>query len=122
MRKLALILFLVLLFSVSAKAQTHSVTLTWGASPTSTVTGYNVYRFIGACSPTVAFTKLTTTPTTALTFTDTTVTAGTTYCYTGTAISPGGESGNAGMFQVTVPTFTASTTPLPQTGFSGTVQ
>jgi hypothetical protein len=123
MKSKLIILLVLLAFVVTAQAQTpHSVTLNWAASPTTGVTGYNVYRFTGACAANITFTKLTASPITPLTFVDTAVTAGTTYCYSVTAVSPGGESPGAGMWQTTVPTFTASTVPLPPAGLSGTVQ
>ena len=115
------VLAAVLFFASALPAQAqvpHSTTLTWNASTSTGVTGYNVYRFVGACSPTVTFVKLTATPITALTYTDTAVTAGVTYCYTVTAVSPGGESSNAGTWQVVTPIFTASTIPLPPTAFT----
>ncbi len=78
-------------FTVSAQV-THSVALSWIASTTSTVTGYNVYR--STVSGT-GYAKINSSPLSALvvSYTDTTVLNGTTYFYVATAIdSSGGES------------------------------
>ena len=73
---------------------THSVVLTWSASPDAAAypgLTYNVYRLTGACSSTATFTKINTSPTTALTFTDASVAPGA-YCYYVTAALNGIES------------------------------
>ena len=118
-------LAMLLVLAGVAQAQTHQAVLSWTASPTTTVTGYNVYKISGACpaSPSLsAFTKLNSTTATVLTFTDTAVTAGSVYCYAVTAFSAGGESGFSGTLQATVPLFTASTVPSPPGALSGPVQ
>jgi hypothetical protein len=61
----------------------HSVTLSWGASPSSVV-GYNVYR--GATSGGPYLTKLTPSPQAATNMIDNTVMAGTTYYYVATSV------------------------------------
>jgi hypothetical protein len=77
-----------------ASSGTHSVMLTWNASPDApanpTLT-YNAYRLTGACSSTATFTKINTAPITALTFTDASVAPGA-YCYYVTAALNGIES------------------------------
>jgi hypothetical protein len=67
----------------------HSVTLTWIASTTSTVTGYNVYR---STTNGTGYAKINSTPVLAptVTYTDTTVSSGTTYYYVTTAVDVGG--------------------------------
>ncbi len=67
---------------------THTVALTWTASPTTTVTGYNVYR--GTSSGIYA--RVNGTPVPGLTYNDSTVQNGATYYYVTTAIDPNGES------------------------------
>ena len=113
------------LLAGAVSAQTHQAVLSWAASPSTGVTGYNVYKITGACpaSPSLsAFTKLNSTTATVLTFTDTAVTAGSVYCYAVTAFSTGGESGFSGTLQATVPLFTASTVPAPPGALSGPIQ
>jgi hypothetical protein len=61
----------------------HSVSLTWTASTSSNVTGYNVYRGAASSGP---FTKLTSSLVAALNYTDNAVQAGQTYYYVATAV------------------------------------
>jgi hypothetical protein len=92
----------------------HSVTLGWTApSPvggTGTVSGYNIYRALGAPAPTVAvsaltFTKINTALDALLTYTDAGVAAGATYSYCVTTVdSQGGESACSGATTAVVPT------------------
>lgn len=74
---------------VAAVQTGHSVTLTWIASTTSTVTGYNVYR---TTTNGTGYAKINATPVLAptVTYTDTTVSSGTTYYYVTTAVDVGG--------------------------------
>jgi hypothetical protein len=98
---------------------THGVTLTWPPSPTAGVTGYNVYKFTGACAPGVAFSKLASTVAPVMTYTDSAVVPGGVYCYTETAVSLGGESDQNGQFQAEIPTYTPPTIPAPPGAGSG---
>ena len=61
----------------------HSVSLSWTASTSPNVTGYNVYRGAASSGP---FTKLTSNLVAALNYTDTAVQAGQTYYYVTTAV------------------------------------
>lgn len=61
----------------------HSAILTWPASNSSSVIGYNVYRGTASGGP---YTKLTATPINVLTFTDSTVANSTTYYYVVTSV------------------------------------
>lgn len=80
----------------------HSVSVTWNASTTSGLAGYNVYRGTVSGGP---YSRITSTPTTALQFTDNAVTAGQTYFYVVTAVSGSGvESVTSNEMKVTVPT------------------
>jgi len=73
-----------------AGVKTHSVTLTWNASTSTNVTGYNTYRGTVSGGP---YTRLNAQPVAALTYQDTTVQAGATYYYVATAVdSTGAES------------------------------
>ncbi|HXJ91311.1 MAG TPA: fibronectin type III domain-containing protein [Terriglobia bacterium] len=82
-------------------APSHSVTLTWTASTTSGVTGYNVYRSTTTGGP---YTKLTSTAVTGTSYTDSSVTAGSTYYYVATALVGTSESGYSTQASATVPT------------------
>jgi hypothetical protein len=75
-------------------APTHTVTLTWDASSSPDISGYNIYRAVYASSC-GAYTKINgATLVTALTYTDSAVTDGTNYCYATTAVdSSNVESG-----------------------------
>lgn len=126
MKKALAVIFAVLGSAVFAQSPTHQVQLSWSAPITTlTITGYNVYRLVGACpvSPSLsAFTKLNTSAVVPVAFTDTTVTAGTMYCYTVTALTAGSESGIPGVLQVTIPTFTAINVPPPVGNFAAAAQ
>ena len=87
-------------------AGTHDVILSWTASTTPGVVGYNVYR--GTTSGGESTTPLNSSPvaagctsTTACTYTDATVVAGTTYYYTVTAVASNDVTQSADSNQVT---------------------
>jgi hypothetical protein len=81
---------------------THDVTLSWTASSSSGVVGYNVYR--GTASGGESSTPLTSSPVTATTFTDSNVTAGQIYYYVVTAVtSSDSQSADSTETSVTVP-------------------
>ena len=61
----------------------HSVSLSWNASTSSNVTGYNVYRASVSGGP---YTKISSFPVTATTFLDSAAQAGVTYYYVTTAV------------------------------------
>jgi hypothetical protein len=91
-------------------AGTHDVILTWAASTTPGVVGYNVYR--GATSGGESTTPLDSSPvgagctsTATCTYTDATVVAGTTYYYTVTAVASGDvtQSADSNEVSATVP-------------------
>lgn len=65
----------------------HSVALTWNASTTSTVTGYNVYRSTVSGA---GYIKISTSLVASLNYTDTTVQSATTYYYVTTAVDTSG--------------------------------
>ena len=127
MKKILAVILFCLAFSAPAlHAQTHSVALTWSASPTSGIAGYNVYRasFNGTLG---TFAKLTSSPTTSLNYSDTAVAAGQVWVYYVTSTcpvtggcSPGvaGESAPSNQVTVTIP----SDTPLPPVNLTGTPQ
>jgi hypothetical protein len=66
---------------------TLPVNLSWSASTSAGVTGYNVYRGTSSSGP---FTLLTSSPVTSTIFTDSTAQAGQTYYYVVTAVATGG--------------------------------
>lgn len=80
--------------SQSTGGPTHSVVLTWTASPDAAANPaltYNAYRLTGACSNTAPFTKINPAPIASVTFTDASVAPGA-YCYYVTAALNGVES------------------------------
>jgi hypothetical protein len=79
---------------------THSVMLTWSASPTGGVT-YNVFR--GTSSGGEGTTPINPSAITSLTFTDTNVTPGTTYYYTVEAVDSAGSSAPSNEASATIP-------------------
>ena len=80
----------------------HSVDLSWNASGTTGVVGYNVYRGNVSKGP---YSKVTSSPESGLSYSDTAVATGTTYYYVITALdSSGMESAYSNEAAVTVPT------------------
>jgi HYDIN/CFA65/VesB-like, Ig-like domain/Abnormal spindle-like microcephaly-assoc'd, ASPM-SPD-2-Hydin len=79
----------------------YSVLLSWSASASSGVTGYNVYRGTTSGGP---YSKVDSSPVSGLTYTDTTVTAGVEYYYVVTSLSSGGsESGDSTQVSASIP-------------------
>jgi len=64
----------------------HTVTLSWNASTSSDVAGYDVYRSVssGSCN---SYTRINTSLETSTQYTDTSVVSGASYCYAVTAVS-----------------------------------
>lgn len=79
------LLCFVLLFSGFASAQSRNVALSWSASPSAGVLGYNVFRSASATGPFTV--PLNATPQTALTYIDSTAVIGQTYTYAVTAVA-----------------------------------
>jgi Abnormal spindle-like microcephaly-assoc'd, ASPM-SPD-2-Hydin len=79
-----------ILTGTGTPASTHSVALSWNASTSSNIVGYNLYRAVqsGSCG---AFSKINTVLNTGTLYSDSAVTNGTTYCYGATAV----DSSNA---------------------------
>ena len=79
----------------------HSVTLTWAASTSPNVIGYNVYRGAASNGP---YTRITSLPVAGTTFTDNAVQSGETFYYVATAVdSSGRESGYSNSAQAVIP-------------------
>jgi fibronectin type 3 domain-containing protein len=75
--------------------------LTWTASTSSNVTGYNVYRGVVAGGP---YTKINALPVAATSFIDTAAQAGLTYYYVTTAVdSNNNESAYSNQAQAVIP-------------------
>jgi len=70
---------------VGTGTKPHMVSLSWNASTSSDVTGYNVYRapFVTSCG---AYAKMNPSLEASTAFTDTTIVSGSSYCYASTAI------------------------------------
>jgi len=87
--------------SASATAQTvsltgaggHDVVLTWTASPTDGIIGYNIYR--GTSSGAESKTPLNANPINGTDYTDENVTAGEQYYYVVTSVTSDGETQSA---------------------------
>ncbi|MGH9775421.1 MAG: beta strand repeat-containing protein [Candidatus Acidiferrales bacterium] len=87
--------------SLSGTGVQHQATLTWVASTSSNIVGYNVYRGTNSGGQ---YTKLTSSPVNALTYLDTAVVAGQTYFWVVTAVdSSGNESGFSNQASAQVP-------------------
>ena len=71
-------------------APTHSVNLTWNASSSSNISGYNVYRAVyqTSCG---SFSRINTALNTTTLFTDSSVSDGDSYCYATTAVNTSSE-------------------------------
>jgi fibronectin type 3 domain-containing protein len=81
--------------------QPHSVDLSWTASQSSGVVGYNIYRGSVSGGP---YSKVNSTPNTDTTYTDTTVAAGQTYFYVAKSVDSNDvESGSSNEVQLIVP-------------------
>jgi hypothetical protein len=83
----------------------HDVILSWTASPTSAITGYNVYR--GTTSGEESSTPLDSTLISGTTYTDESVTAGVTYYYLVTAVASNGTTQSAASNEI------SATVPFP---------
>lgn len=80
----------------------HSVDLSWNASTSTSVTGYNVYR---ATLPGGAYTRVNSSLNTSMNYSDSTVRSGQTYYYVTTAVESNGmESSYSNQVQAAVPT------------------
>jgi hypothetical protein len=79
----------------------HSVSLTWTASITAGVTGYNVWRSTTSGG---SYTQLNTTTVAGTSYTDSSVSAGQIYYYVVTAVDGGNQSADSNQAQATVPT------------------
>jgi Abnormal spindle-like microcephaly-assoc'd, ASPM-SPD-2-Hydin len=79
-----------ILTGTGTPASTHTVALSWNASTSSNIVGYNLYRAVqsGSCG---GFSKINTVLNTGTLYTDSAVVNGTTYCYAATAV----DSSNA---------------------------
>ena len=67
-------------------ASTHTINLTWNASTSAGITGYNIYRAVysNSCGD---FSRINSTLNTSTQYTDTGVTGGASYCYATTAVN-----------------------------------
>jgi len=74
-----------ILTGTGTPAPTHSVALSWNASTSSNVVGYNLYRAVqsGSCG---VFSKINTVLNTGTLYTDSAVANGATYCYAATSV------------------------------------
>jgi fibronectin type 3 domain-containing protein len=68
----------------------HSVNLSWNASTSSNISGYNIYRavYVTSCGN---YTKINSVLNTGTLYTDSAVVDGTSYCYAATAVDSSNE-------------------------------
>jgi hypothetical protein len=78
------------LSGIGTTATVQSVNLSWSASTSSNVSGYNIYRaaYASACG---SFSKINSSLNTGTLYTDSAVVAGATYCYATTAVNTSNE-------------------------------
>jgi fibronectin type 3 domain-containing protein len=71
-------------------APTHTVNLSWSASTSSNISGYNIYRavYTNSCG---SFSKINSVLNTSRLYTDSAVTDGKSYCYATTAVNSSNE-------------------------------
>ena len=88
-------------YSFTISGTTYSVLLNWTASPSETVTGYNVYRSMVSAS---GYAKITPSPLEGLTYIDATVLDGQVYYYVVTSVdATGDESAYSEDVQMNIP-------------------
>ena len=88
-------------YSFTVSASDYEVQLSWAASPSQNVTGYNIYRSVDGGN---SFAKITSSPVTGFAYTDLTVADGQDYYYAVTAVnSNGNESVYSPNVQTNVP-------------------
>ena len=74
----------------TTSAATHSVALSWNASTSQNIVGYNVYRAVYSASC-GSFSKINSLLNTTMLYTDSNVVDGTSYCYATTAVNTSNE-------------------------------
>lgn len=72
-------------------ASTHSVALSWNASTSTNILGYNVYRAAYNSSSCGSYSKINSVLNTGTLYTDLSVVNGTSYCYASTAVNTSNE-------------------------------
>jgi len=79
------------LTGTGTSAPTHSVNLSWNASTSSDVVGYNIYRAVYSSSSCGSYAKINSLLNTSTLYTDSNVVGGTSYCYAATAVNTSNE-------------------------------
>jgi len=72
-------------------APTHTVNLSWDASTSPDISGYNIYRAVYSGSACGSFSKINSVLNTSTLYSDSVVTDGTSYCYATTAVNSSNE-------------------------------
>jgi hypothetical protein len=106
MRKLALLLFALSFSSISYAANAHQATVTWTASPDSTVDDpgtVSVWRFDGRCSAVTGITRIASGLAAGGSYVDYSVQAKHYYCYVVTAVIDGFESEPSNSWEALIP-------------------
>ncbi len=79
------------LTGTGTSAPVHSVNLSWSASTSSGISGYNIYRAVYASSACGSFSKINSLLNTGTLYTDSALVDGTAYCYATTAVNTSNE-------------------------------
>jgi hypothetical protein len=72
-------------------ASVYVVDLSWNASTSSDISGYNIYRAVSSNSTCGSFSKINSSLNTSTFYADSRVVEGTSYCYATTAVNPSNE-------------------------------
>jgi len=88
--------------SGTGTTSSHTVTLSWDASTSPEISGYNIYRAVssGSC---LSYSRINTSLETGTQFTDTAVVSGTSYCYAVTAVNTGNQESDYSNIAVVTP-------------------
>ena len=81
----------VALTGTGTPASTHSVALSWNASTSANILGYNVYRAVYSSNSCAGYSKINSLLDTGTLYTDSSVVNGTSYCYASTAVDTSNE-------------------------------
>jgi hypothetical protein len=82
---------IVALTGTGVAASTHTVALSWNASTSPNILGYNVYRALYSSSSCGGYSKINALLETGTLYTDSSVVDGTSYCYAATAVNASNE-------------------------------
>jgi len=108
--RIRMVLTALLCASVTAYAQTNTLTWDFPVVDESRTTTFNAERKTGTCAAVGTFAEIGTVPKTLRSYSDTGLAEGSTYCYQVRAVGPGGPSAYSNQVARTIP-FTAPPAP-----------